>query len=375
MISRIRGITVLDVGRASARALLRYQKDIEIRNCQERLLRENYSLNIKKLIVFLTPGYDIVNGGILSFSSLYEETKKLKNIHGAETIMCTTPGDPLLLRYSRFQNQNYIYNFSRVLSYFGNLRSLIVHIPECHVGQFVFIMSLFINDYLKLKKVKDLHFNILLQNVKVISPQKYIEKLGRWGKLTCTAAHERYSTLELRNKLGIPLHYLSAYASPEKYYLKKYREKENLMIVSPDLHPEKSAIINLLARQFPQLKIQIIKNLTYEEYKETISKAKWALTFGEGLDGYFVETIFSGGVSFSVYNTLFFTKDFKSLRTIYENYDILIKKICSDLKDLNNEMVYTKYQKKQYDLCSKHYKYKEYIKNLELFYKGKYTYG
>jgi hypothetical protein len=355
--------------------LLRYPKEIKIRICQEKLLRENYSPSIKKLIVFLTPGYDIVNGGILSISSIYEETEKLKHIHGAETVMCTIPGDPLLLKYTKFENQNHIYRFSQVLSYFKDLQSLIVHIPEGHIGQFVFVINLSIRDYLRLNKTKDVHFNILIQSIKTLAPLKYIKRLKKWGKTTCTTAHEKYSTLEIRKKLGIPLHKLSVYVSPEKYNKKKFFEKEDLMIVSPDKHPKKSEVINLIAKQFPQLKIQIINKLTYEEYKNLISQAKWALTFGEGLDGYFVETIFSGGVSFSVYNPLFFTEDFKSLRTVYENYDILVKKICSDMKDLNNEMAYAKYQKKQCDLCSKHYKYEEYTKNLELFYKGKYTYG
>jgi hypothetical protein len=61
--------------------------------------------------------------------------------------------------------------------------------------------------------------------------------------------------------------------------------------------------------------------MTYQEYKATISKAKWALTFGEGLDGYFVEPIFSGDSSFSVYNPSFFIEDSWSLRTVYRDYD------------------------------------------------------
>ena len=43
---------------------------------QDKLLKENYNPSIRRLIIFLTPGFDIVNGGILSISSIYEETKK-----------------------------------------------------------------------------------------------------------------------------------------------------------------------------------------------------------------------------------------------------------------------------------------------------------
>jgi hypothetical protein len=247
-----------------------------------------------------------------------------------------------------------------------------IHIPEYCLKQF--LHSLSYDDYLRLKKIKDVHINILLQNIALLSPMEYIERMKELGKLTCTTAHEKYSCLELRKKLGFPLHKLSWFLSPEMYKKKRYVEKEDLMIVSPDIHPKKSEVLSLIAGHFPNLKIQIIQNLTYEQYKNLISRAKWALTFGEGLDGYFVETIFSGGISFSVYNPTFFTEDFKSIRTVYENYDALIEKICSDIGDLDDEKTYGEYQREQFALCSKYFNYKEYVKNIELFYQEKYTY-
>lgn len=347
-------------------------KEFKIKQIQEKLLKENYSPNTNKLIVFLTPGTDIVNGGILSISSIYEETVKLKHIHGAEVIMCTIPEDPPLLRYTKFNNQNYIYRFSQVLPYFQNLQNLRIHIPEYVIGRF--LKNISNEDYSHLSKITDRHFNIMLQNIKLLSPIEDIGRLKKLGKVICTTAHEQYSSPKIRKKLGIPLHKLSTYVSPEQYDRKSYPEKENLMIVSPDNHPKKMEVLNLIRKQIPQLKIQIIKNITYEEYKKVISKAKWAITFGEGLDGYFLETIFSGGVSFAVYNTIFFTEDFKSLQTVYDSYATMAKKICSDIRVLDNKEAYTKYQNKQYTLCTKYYNYKEYVENLVLFYRGRYTY-
>lgn len=355
------------------RALSRYPKEFKIKLSQEKLLKENYSPNTRKLIVFLTPGADIVNGGILSISSLYEETKKLKYMHEAETLLCTIPGNPLLLKYTKFENKNYIYCLSRVLSYFRNIQSLVIHIPEYCVGHF--LRNLSIKDYLRLNKIRCVHFNVMIQNIEVLSPMEEIERLKRLGKVTCTTAHEKYSTLEMRKKLGCPLHKLSTYVSPEKYDRKGYVEKEDLMIVSHDEHSRKAEVLGLIAKCLPHLKIQIIKNLTYEEYKKVISRAKWALTFGEGLDNYFVEAVFSGGISFSVYNPKFFTEDFKSLSTVYDNYNALIEKICSDIENLDNEIAYVNCQDKLYTLCRKHYDYEKYVKNVELFYKGRYTYA
>jgi hypothetical protein len=359
----------LGYARMRANALL---KRTEIKSSQDKLLKESYNPNVSKLIIFLTPGFDEVNGGILSISSICEETKKLDHLHGAEVIMCTIPGDPLLLKYTKFENSNHLYRFPQVLSYFQNLQNLMIHIPEFCLKKF--LRSITHDDYSRLKKIKDVHINILLQNIAYLSPMQFIERLKELGKLTCTTNHEKYSSLEIRKRLGIPLHKLSWFLSPELYKKKSYVEKEDLMVVSKDIHPKKSKVLNLIARHFPDLKIQIIQNLTYEQYKNLIPRAKWMLTFGEGLDGYFVETVFSGSISFSVYRPEFFTEDFRSLRTVYDDYDFLIENILLDIKNLDNEATYTNYQREQFALCSKYFKHEEYVKNIQLFYEGKYTY-
>jgi O-antigen/teichoic acid export membrane protein len=356
---------------SSAHSPSKHLRESKIKQSQNELLKDNYDSETKKLVVFLTPGSDVVNGGILSITSIYEETKKLKGVHEAETVLCTIPGDPLLLKYTQFENQNHIFNFALILSFFQKMQSLIIHIPEYCIDQF--LKSISKRDYTRLN-MKDVHINIMLQNIEMLSPMESIERIRKLGKLTCTTAHEKYSTLEMSRKLGMPLHKLSTFVSPEKYCKKEYAEKENLMVVSPDEHPRKAEVLRLIAEQLPNLRIQIINNLTYEEYKEVVARAKWALTFGEGLDGYFVETIFSGGIAFSVYNSAFFTEDFKSLQTIYDDYDVLIKRICSDIRDLDNEQIYGDCQKQQYDLCKKYYDHREYVRNLECFYKGKYTF-
>jgi hypothetical protein len=354
------------------RSFIAELRGFKIRLSQNRLLTTECNSKTEKMIIFFTPGRDIINGGILSISSIFENTKKLKHIHNAEVLMCTIPGDPMLLRYTKFKNQNFVYRFSQILAYYKDLRSLMVHIPEYAV--FNFLRNISYKDISRLNDIENIHINVMLQNIEALPPLKYIKELKNFGKLTVTTAHERYSTIELRRELGISLHMLSVFVSPEQYDRRDYGEKQNLLIVSPDKHPKKAEILEKIANSFPYLKIQEISNLTYEEYKEVISRAKWALTFGEGLDGYFVETVFSGGISFSVYNSKFFTEDFKSLRTVYDTYDSLVEKICSDIKNLDNRISYTEYCNRQFKLCSKYYNYRNYIHNLELFYKEEYTY-
>jgi hypothetical protein len=344
-----------------------------IKKMQIELLQKNYRKDTKKLIIFLTPGVDIVNGGIMSIASLFEETKRLKQIHGSESILCTYPSDPALLKYTKFKNNNFLFNFSDVLTFFSNLDSLIIHIPEHYIYRFnIFLTN---NNRLHLRKIRNAQINILIQNWDYLPSNKYIQGLAKLGKLTSTTAHSRYCSIELRNRLGFPLHKLSVYVSPEQYLKKSYAEKENLLIVSPDNHSRKTEILRLIHRELPELQIKIIQNLTYEQYKQTISRAKWALTFGEGLDGYFVEPVFSGAISFSVYRPEYFTKDFKPLQTVYSSYDDLAEKICSDIKKLDTSEAFNIYQQQQFDLCAKEYNHATYVKNLELFYRGKYTFG
>ncbi len=344
----------------------------KIREEQKRLLRRNYSPSTEKLIVFLTRGYDTVSGGILATTWHYDASLKLKHVHGAEVLMCTLPGDPPLLRYTKFENQNRIFALSDVLSYFTHTKTLIVHIPEYAVHQFNTKLSG--EDRVRLKHIEQLQLNVELQNIKLLPEKNNLEELKKMGRVTCTTGHERYGTRELRDKLGCSVHKLSVNVSPEQYRRRGFEEKDDLLVVSPDIHPRKAAILKLVRQTFPELKVQVVESLTYEAYKNLLEKAKWALTFGEGLDGYFVETIFSGGVAFAIYNSDFFTEDFKRLRTVYGSYDEFSQRICGDMSGLDNETVFHDYQKEQFTTCAKHYDSEVYLRNLELFYKGDYTY-
>ena len=338
-----------------------------VKSIQKRRLLTDYSPGTRRLIVFLTIDRDIVNGGILSINSIFNETCKLKHLLNAEVVTCTVPGGVPLLKYTKFENHNYLFTFSDVLSHFRSCERLLVHIPEFCVEKFVKYCAT--DRCLQKTDIKHFQFNIMLQNIDFVPAQESIEKLKRLGPVTSTTAHEAYSNLETQERLGCPVHKLSTYVSPEQYLMRAYGEKEDLMIVSHDDHELKSTVLDVISKAFPGVRLQVIKNLSYQEFKTVISRAKWAITFGEGLDGYFVEPIFSGCVSFAVYNERFFTEDFRSFRTVYPDYRSLIENICVDMAALDNENSYTQYQKKQYESCAKYYDYKVYLDNVSSFYR------
>ena len=52
----------------------------------------------------------------------------------------------------------------------------------------------------------------------------------------------------------------------------------------------------------------------------------------------------------------------------------MLKQMPLDMMNLNNEEDYSNYQREEFDLCAGYYDFREYAKNLELFYKGDYTF-
>jgi len=352
-------------------------RELKIRDKQDELIK-NYDPDTQKLIVFMVQGADRENGrdkisgGAISIVSLCEESGLINNIHDAPVIMCTLPNQYLMLKHTQFNNNTHVYRFSQLSRYFRELEQIIIHIPEYLCSYFM--DNLKTKDKKWLASISHVHINVMNQNVKVMPEVAIVQKLKTIAsKVTSTTAHQQYCTQYYRSYYDIPIHKFSVWISPEKYLFTPYKGKENLMVVSPDLHPLKEKVLTKLKEE-KDLRIQIIQNLTYEEYKKTISKAKWAVTFGEGLDGYFIEPVFSGAIGFAVYNEDFFTDDFKELETVYSSYEELLSNIANSIEQFDCEQKFNAYQQKQFSVCARHYSHEEYRRNIAEFYKGNYTF-
>ena len=360
--------------RSGERKRVRHENGV--RRKQDQAIHQ-FDASASSLIVFLIQGPDRgegrekISGGVMSIVSLCEESAKLKDIHGSEVILCTLPNELLIFKHELFQNHSDVFRFSQLRKYFGNARSVILHIPEYTCDYFLKYLSA--ADKHWLQGMKNFHINVLNQNIRLMPPAGTIEKLKMVAaRVTITTAHERYCNAFYRSQYDVPIHKFSVWISPEKYLFTSYAKKENLIVVSPDVHPQKETILQHL-RNIPGLRVQIIQGLTYEEYKKLVSRAKWTLTFGEGLDGYIIEPVFSGAIGFAVYNEEFFTTDFESLGTMYGSYDDLLNKISTDIQRLDEEISFNTYQQEQFSLCASHYSQDAYHKNITAFYEGKYT--
>jgi hypothetical protein len=335
------------------------------------VLTRAVSFRTKRLIVFLTPGFELRTGGVLSIGAIYGESIALRRIHRARVALCVVPGDPPLFKYTWFQNRNYILDLESVLNRCKKLDYLMLQIPDYAVNRVLDWRAS--ASGMLVGNVREVHFNVLLQNIDQIEGQN-VAALKRFGKVTCTAAHEAYTNLATREALGVPLHRLGVCIGPELYSRSSYQEKEPLLIVSHDEHPLKQQVLERIAEDCPELKIEVIQNLRYEDYRKLIRRAKWSLTFGEGLDAYFLEVVWSGGVPFAVFNERFFTPAFAELETVYSSWEILTQSIAADLKRLDEPEAHTRSWRKAYELLSVLYCTERFRRNLRLFYRGEYTF-
>ena len=337
-----------------------------------RALTRAVTFRTKRLIVFLTPGFEMRTGGVIAIASFYRESIALRHLHRAKVALCPVPGDdPLFFRYTWFNNRNYILGLESVLRGCVGLDYLMLHIPAYAVDRVL--------DWLTsaaptlLSRIREIHLNVLLFNIDNVQG-KNVRGLTKFGKVTSTTAHEAYSNAATREALGVTLHRLLICQGPEFYSRADYQDKEPILVVSPDGHPLKEQVLGQIARALPDLRIQVIQNLAYEDYKKLIRHAKWSLTFGEGLDGYFVEQVFSGGISFAVFNDHFFTPAYAELETVYPSWEVLMDRITADIRRLDEPVAYNRCWRQAYELLSNDFNTDRFLENLRMFYRGEYTF-
>jgi len=354
------------------------------KKAKENYFNLNYK-NTKRLIVFFVPtGTYRVSGGILSICSIYRIVKNLKNIHNCDVIASYLPNkkdDDFM--YRTFENEMVIYNFYEIEKKFPNLDYIQVHIPEIMVSNFKKKQDKLKLFYQFIDKIKVKELNILNQNDLFMPSIDYINFVkSKFDFATITVAHKKYATSEKRNEYNLPLHLLSPWLNPVPYQVKTFEEKENLIIYSPDkiqwipneTKLRKEDIINNLKLKLPKYTFKEIKDLKYDDYKELASKAKFSITFGEGLDGYFIETVFSGGISFAVYNPYFFSDEFKDLETLFSSFNELNDKIADKIISLENSRNYNEVHNKISSIVNNIYSLNHLENDLIEFYTKKYDF-
>lgn len=339
---------------------------------QDRKIRECYQKDEKSLIVFLVPEYHFISGGVRSIVNIAQESDQMQDLHKSKVLLMTLPSQMTFSKYYCFSCESVVYRFAQLASYFEPPQKLMIHIPETYVQ---FWLEGIDDSFLTwLKKVSFVHINVMNQNILMMPDKKIIDRLKEIANLvTQTIGHEKYCNLQIREKYEIPSHLLIAYAEV-KYHRSAYQQKENLLVYSPDERPERRAILEQIHQAFPQMCQVEVNGMTFEQYLDLVGKAKWVITFGEGLDNYFAAPLNSGGVSFAVYNEEFFTPEYKDLPNLFSSFDEMKEKIVGRMKEFDNPEQYTKISGEAERILNQQYNPQKHLEQLREFYLGKYTF-
>lgn len=324
-------------------------------------------LETRKLIIFFIPPEEFITGGIMSIFSLCKETRILLG-NKADVFLCTFPGSKSYRKNTLFKNDETVYEFDDVMNKTSNIQSLLFHIPEYATN---YVISTLLPYRSLLEKIDDFQINILNQNMELMPKPTDIASI--WSLPSCfitqTTAHLRYTTQAVADTYNTPVLNLSVFIDPHQYELKNFSQKENIIAYSNDKHPSKKRILSKVEKELPSFSLIEINNLSYEQYKELIAKAKYILTFGEGFDGYYIEGIFSGCITFAVYNDTFFeSKDFLQYNNIFNSYDDMETRLVETIKKLDEKDKYTSTNQKNFKKLSKIYDISIYHKNIKKFY-------
>lgn len=345
----------------------------KIRQLQDNRIKNQFDKDSSRLILFLVPERDAVTGGLMSICSIATVTKSLKAIHNSDVMVATIPHLQTFANYSNFDTEHDIFRFSQVPEYFPKITNLILHLPEIHLKNF--IEQLEPEQISWLQNIEHLTINILNQN-NTYMPRPQVVDLLRYltNDLTMTCAHKKYCVPQLRTAYDMPVHWLSA-SNLVKYHYRDYEQKENLLIYSSDKNEFSSEIINRIQENIPGLKTQKIEKLSYDQYRDLISRAKWTISFGEGIDGYFMEAIRCGAIPFAAYNPTFFDEAYEGLPNIYDSYHDMLENIVKDIQSWDNLKDYQAFNDQLRAIDRREYDDEVYKNNIQLYYEGKYTFG
>ena len=326
--------------------------------------------NARKLVWFLVPSEDFGTGGVISISYFHAETRRLLSGPDVAVVASTYPNAPILRKYTRFPNSMDIFAFDEVMTYFKSIEHVVLHIPEYFCKDLLGQLSP--SGRLFLDIIPRLHINVVLQNIEKCRPEEIQPLRTLTDEITCTTAHDRYSTQDQSDRFGIPLHKLSVFM--DRYEQRSWIERDDIIILSPDPHPLRDHVIDTIAKGLPNVERVPIINMPYENYRSLIAKAKWSLTFGEGLDGYFAEMAWTGGVPFAVYNNSFFMPEFRGLPTVYDSWESLQASIVDDILKFDHEEAYAAAGEPTRRVLHQFYSPEKYRENIRLFYEQRYSF-
>ncbi len=339
---------------------------------EKAIKRQQYAY----LVIFFNVANDTIGGGMLSINRFVAKSIEIAPEFGFEVIVSGLPLENPVVSYSKFSAASPMVDFADISARF-QIDKLILHIPELYVP--IFIDGLTTKQRRWIKSIAYLQINILDQNHDFFPDRYYIECCRELtDDVTITTAHVRYTSQEMASKYDCPVTLLTPFL-PE-FYRTPFQNKEKIIAISPDDGPidgevTKEEVLRLLRRELPDYQVKIINNLSLEEYKYLISKARFTITFGEGYDGYFIEPFLSDSIAFAVYNQTFFPREFAGMPTVYDSWTLLFKSIIKDIRKFEMDpQIYRKIGQDTEKFIRRYTNNELSMNNLKCFYNRRFNY-
>lgn len=298
------------------------------------------------MVLFLLPDHDLRAGGTLSIYFMLSETRKM---YPNKMVLPVVLSKRQHLFHPRWIDNNFfVYNLKYLHKLFNKSNLILLHVPEYYYQTLSKDISEGNYDF---KKVK---INILNQNAEYMPSHEVVQKyISLYRCVTMTLAFKCNEDIDYPYLTSRAYH-LGAWFYGRVDRLVPFEEKENLCIISPDEHPIKEAIVQLLESH--GIKCFQFKSIRFDRFQKIQERAKWAISFGEGFDGYSSVEFRKGGVGFGVYSRFFFPKDFSEDNlpmSFFKTYEDMQNNILSVMEYLNDKEHYEHYVMEMYNYLKK----------------------
>jgi hypothetical protein len=346
---------------------------------------EDCPRDAKRVMVYFSMGADVVTGGIFAILSNYEQACRMKDVHGCEVVLCRYETlFPFSRTYSEFDNSVYLYDFEEVVAHFDRIEYLVIDFPMSVCEDFPVLFNSNLDFF---RRIGFLRVNLFV-GFPIEVAIGIVQRIKAYcHRLTMTFTHSGAAIDEFSHDCGVSTHLILTHEDERFFDSRTFEEKQDTVLVSPDvLDDERLAAASgiatreerekvLLALEGTGLTLRVMNTGTpvpYLEFKEWLSESKWTVTLGEGLDGYFLDSVLSGGISFARFSQIVMPDHLENLQTVYPSYEKMAESISGDIERLSSEEEFNRYRKTQRDAISCQCDYEKYSDNLRRFFSEDY---
>ena len=312
-------------------------------NQSQRALSANYA-NERKLIIFFNVARDLVGGGMLSINRFVSNARELTEDTGYSIATSGVPLGRKAVSYTKFKAALPQIEL-RYLCELPLVEDVILFLPEVFSVQFAKDLSA--PELAWLLSRKSLKIVVMNQNNDYLPPPIDVQRalFPLTLDVVITTAHKRYCTARNASRYQIPFKQLTPFLPPMTF--RSFREKDRIFMLSPDKITkgqdgiDRDFVVEVLKMKLPSFRFVTVENMSLDEYLDLASRAMFSLTFGEGMDGYYIEPILSGGMSFAIYNSTFFPNNFEGKSGLFSSWKVLVDRLPGFVEDLLDPELYS----------------------------------